>query len=351
VEIPAGLPNAVGDPVDGSFEILLAPGRTYSLAIQKGEFRRVRDLQVPDTPGEVYQIESTPNQPRPEVLTLPNSTNLALGDNIPKIAMVEADYEDMTEMFEALGFDYENEFDIYCPPDPLGFGTCSGPEIETLLNNPTTLDQYNLIIVPCGENFTGGSTAAANLRQWVKDGGKLYVDDFNYDFVEMAWPDFLVWYDGSGSCGDSSNPSDGAGICNNWSTYDFNGDPGDQDFGDWLVLPAVNPSGDIYLEAAWDYIYEMGEGIVGEDDECTGNCGPNGEVYLEPKVWMYNADSTPFGSHKPATVSWPYYCGKVAYTVYHTEPNDGSGELLLQEKIMIFLIMEIQTCSTGPIVR
>ena len=85
--------------------------------------------------------------------------------------------------------------------------------------------------------------------------------------------------------------------------------------------------------------------------EC-GNCGPNGEIYQEPKVWMYNNDATPSGTHTPATVSWPYYCGKVLYTVYHTHSGfDTPYRLLLQEKIMMYLIMEIQTCSSGPIVR
>jgi hypothetical protein len=51
-------------------------------------------------------------------------------------------------------------------------------------------------------------------------------------------------------------------------------------------------------------------------------------------------------------VSWPYYCGKVLYTVYHTHSGwEEPYELLLQEKIMMYLIMEIQTCSTGPIVE
>jgi len=66
-------------------------------------------------------------------------------------------------------------------------------------------------------------------------------------------------------------------------------------------------------------------------------------------VWMYNKDSSPAGTMAPATVAWPFYCGRVAYTVYHTEAN-GGAELLLQEKIMMYLIMEVQTCSTGPIV-
>ncbi len=342
VEIPAGTPSAFTE-IDGSFELKLMPNQTYYLAVQKGEFRRVRQITVPDTPDEDWNISYTADQPRPEELTLPNETNLSLGDNTPKIAVISANYEDMDMMFNAMALTYDGADVVEVQP--------------SIVQNRSELDQYNIVIVPCGENWPGGNGDV--LRQWVEDGGKLYVDDFNYDFVEIPWPDFLTWYveddlymGSSGPCGDSSNPTDGSGSCNNWSEYDFNGDPGDPDFGTWLSLSEVNRGSGIYLEAAWDYIYGLGEGIVGVDDECIGNCGPNGEVYMEPKVWMYNNDGTSFGSHPPATVSWPYYCGKVLYTVYHTHSGYAEPyELLLQEKIMMYLILDIQTCSTGPIVQ
>jgi hypothetical protein len=336
MEVPAGTPNELSDPVTGEFEIKLMPQRTYYLTIQKGEFRRVREIVVPDMPDQIWEFSFLPEGPRPEELTLPSATNLGLGDNVPKIAVVSANYEDMDQLFNAMSLTY-NGADV--------------KEVSpSVVNSRTELDKYNIVIVPCGENWPGGNGEV--LKQWVKDGGKLYVDDFNYDFVEIPWPDFLVWYDGSSQCGLPSNPTDGSGKCNHWGSYDFNGDPGDPDFDAWLHLDEVNRGSAIYLQAAWDYIHSMGEGIVGEDDECIGNCGPNGEVYLPPKVWMYNADGTSFDNRPPATVSWPYYCGKVLYTVYHTHSGSSTPyALLLQEKIMMYLIMEIQTCSTGPIVR
>lgn len=342
VEIPGGTPSVFTE-IDGSFELELMPNQTYYLTIQKGEFRRVRQITVPDMPDEVWSLDWTPDQPRREELTLPKATDLALGDNVPKIAVISANYEDMDMMFEALGFVYDG-VDI--------------DEVEpSIVTNRAQLDQYNIVIVPCGENWPGGSGDV--LKQWVYDGGKLYVDDFNYQFVEAPWPEMLSWYvadswmgNSTGTCGEPSSPSTSVSDCNNGGSYDFNGDPGDPDFGQWLTLPEVNRGAGIYLEAAWDYIYALGEGIVGEDDECIGNCGPNGEVYMAPKVWMFNNDGAPFASHVPATVSWPYYCGKVLYTVYHTHSGYNEPyELLLQEKIMMYLIMEIQTCSTGPIVQ
>ncbi len=351
VEIPVGTPNTLSDPITGEFELRLTAGMTYFLTVQKGEFRRVREYTVPDTAGQTVDLTWDANGPRPELTTLPNRTNLEGGDNIPKIAMIRGGYENMRPMFDVLGFEYDHDqydFDIYCAWNPLS--ACPGPGVNTLLNDPATLNQYNLIIVSCGEDWPGGSAQAAdNLRQWVMDGGSLYVDDFNYDFVERPWPDFLSWYVSMGGeeddddrvCADGGN--EGVGHCNNWSEYDFDGAASDvPDFAAWLELPEVNRGEPLRLFAAWDYIHGIGAGLVGVDES-------GAEIRQPPRVWMYNENSVPFGDfHVPATVSWPYYCGRALYTVYHTH-SSGAGadyELLLQEKIMMYLIMEVQTCAT-----
>jgi hypothetical protein len=347
VEIDDNVPHEISDAVDGSFELTLLPGRTYYLTVQKGEFRRVRQIEIPDTPGEEFTLEpSAPDVPRPPETTLPNKTDLAAGDNIPKIAIIDGAYEDQSIMFEALGFDYEGEFDVY------DYDT-----VDDLLGSLQNLEQYNLIVIPCGESWPGGANAVENLKEYVKRGGKLYIDDFNYDFAEQVWPEFLVFYvrddpfgmNPGGVCGDGDDTS--PNTCNDWAgDWNFIGTPGDEDFENWIKLPNVNDNNPIELLAAWDSIYELNAGEVGIDEE--NGTGPNGEIYMLPKVWMYG-DDTPAGANKPTTVSWPYYCGKVLYTVYHTHSGSAEEnyELLLQEKIMMYLIMEIQTCSTGPVVE
>ena len=347
LEISDSVPSTMSDKVTGEFSLSLLPDRDYYLLVQKGEFRRVRLIHTPNTPNQVYRLEANPGDPTPPEITLPSRTDDGTGDRIPRIAIIDANYEDQSVMFKALGFDYDGEIDLIS-------------DISGFLGSPATLAEYNLIIAPCGENWPGGNNAAANLKEYVKNGGKLYVDDFNYDFVEQVFPEFLSFYvsysftGSTGTCGTGPSVSSAYNDCNNWEMYNFNGNPGDTDFAAWLALPSVNAGGTIQLEDAWDYLYELGQGEVGTDPE--NGTGPNGEVYMTPKVWMYNADSVPWGgSNVPATVSFPYYCGKVLYTVYHTVSTSGEEpsnyDLLLQEKIMMYLILDINTCSTGPIVE
>ncbi len=344
VEIADGVPNVIANPVDGTFDLSLSPG-TWYLTIQKGEFRRVRQIEVVDDGSGVMNLEpADPSAPKPELTTLPHSTEAGLGDNIPKVAILEGAYEDQEPMWSALGFDYSNEIKLY------ETGVFSGGSAMDLLGNYAELSKYNLIVFPCGADMPTDASAKQNLERYVREGGKLYIDDFSYDFAEQVWPDFLSYFvrnsspSGGEICGDGSNTS--VGTCNDWeSDYDFTGIPGDSDFGGWLALPSVNPGGVIQLQGAWNSIYALGEGQIGVDE----NGAP---VKALPKVWM-SGDTPAPSSPNPATVSWDYHCGKVLFTVYHTHTSssESGDQLALQEKIMMYLIMEIQTCSDAPVIK
>jgi hypothetical protein len=348
LEIPDNVASTTSDKVTGEFELRVLPDRTYWLVIQKGDFRRVRQVAIPDMPNEIFRIETGPDVARPPEVTLPNRPDLATGDTIPRIAIADGAYEDQSLLFESMGFNYDQDITLLTT----SFTT---DQVKQLLENPTELATYSLLIAPCGASMPSTSAAKDNLRNWIKTGGKLYVDDFSYDFVEQIFPEFLSWWvenpgSGSGSEGPCGEGSDPGYSCNNWSSYGFDGDPGDADFEAWLALPDVNRGDPIRLEGAWDYLYTISQGVVGWDEDF------NAEIRQEPKVWMYNANTVPYGaSHVPATVGWPYYCGKVLYTVYHTHGTSSENpmqyRLMLQEKIMMYLILDINTCSTGPIVR
>ncbi|PKN22712.1 MAG: hypothetical protein CVU65_14860 [Deltaproteobacteria bacterium HGW-Deltaproteobacteria-22] len=361
VELPEGLPHVFTD-ADGAFEILIYPNTTYNLLVQKGEFRRVTQINV-GGPGEVMDLNSPAGMPSNVMTTLPNLHDPGNGAWMPRIAVIKGGYEDMSIMFEALGFAYDGARVIEV--DPAGaFGIPPPPsEADELLADPVELAKYNIIVITCGgaTNSLTEGTEAGNLREWVRGGGKLYVDDFSYDWAEQNWPEFLSYYqeagsqgaDGMGVCGDG-NPSS-MGICNNWTSYSPTGYPQDQLLTDWLALPEVNRGSGISLQAAWNIIHELGKGPIGVcEDDMMPDC-IDGIYYAEPKVWM-RGDAPSNHPNAPMTVSWNYYCGKILYTVYHTHSESGGStdpkqyQLIIQEKIMMYLIMEIQTCTKPNII-
>ncbi|MBU1221078.1 hypothetical protein KKF34_04335 [Myxococcota bacterium] len=340
VEIPTGVIHKFTE-IDGSFELVLLPNTTYWIVVQKGEFRRVT-MYTTGAANETADLEPPAGSPKPSMLTLPNKSNPSNGAWIPKILIIEGSYEDMTPLFSTLGFLYGSEVEVI-----------QDTEADTIAGNMNELRKYNIIITTCGDDatFLTNQNIRDNLRQYVYEGGKLYVDDFSYDWAEQPFPEFLTFEsDGSSSCGSGTTPPSSVGTCNHWSVYNPTGTPGDPYFELWLDV--INPSGIIELEAAWDIISGLNANDQGECESEDPQC-VNGHWIAPPKVWMYGTWSG--YTNTPVTVSWNYYCGKVLYTVYHTHSGSG-GEgytypLILQEKIMMYLIMEIQTCTKQNIVE
>jgi hypothetical protein len=343
VEVPIGISHTFSG-IDGSFELALAKGMEYWILVQKGEFRRVTHIlpqETQDMEGGEWEIPSDSSGIRNSMLTLPNKHLPSGGSWIPKILVIRGSYEDMKPLWTALGFEYGIQID-----------EVDDFNADTIAASMDKLRQYNLIVTTCGDNspFLIEPNIRKNLRQYVREGGKLYVDDFSYDWAEQPFPEFLTFANSNGNCSSGPTPNGTVGSCNNWTPYNPSGIPNDPYFETWLDI--VHSGGNIPLEGAWDIISGMNAAVQGEcsSDDVNPNC-KNGLYVALPKVWMYG--NWPGYSYYPITVSWNHYCGKVLYTTYHTHSGSSEGgynyALLIQEKIMLYLIMEISTC-TKPIV-
>ena len=139
---------------DGTFSIpVLARAKRY-LVLQKGQFRRVRQLEL---------IEGMQAAPA-ELTTLPAKNDEVAGDHIPQMAIVRSDNDHIESSLAKLGLGQVDDngayvegsgsFDLYDVTKP-GATT----DYAHLLAEPQTIAKYNVVFFPCGGN--SGTTCNA----------------------------------------------------------------------------------------------------------------------------------------------------------------------------------------------
>jgi hypothetical protein len=188
----------------------------------------------------------------------------------------------------------------------------------------------------------------ANLKQYVKEGGKYYVADWSYDYLRQTWD--MVHFDGD----DGASVGSANSASFDYAPYDSGGHAIDEGLYKWLEAQQVGWGGDnLILKENWDWVTNLTEGYIGDDPEA-------GPVYAKPDVIVEGPheegvswQGLPAGEIYPLTVGFPYGCGRVLYTTYHTVGSMGTGHagIEVQERILVYLIMELGVCQTGPILE
>jgi len=326
---------------DGTFTLLVTPGN-YSLVVQKGQFRRVRSVTVPETgPWAVPE----------EMTTLPNENGT--GDTIPHMALVWAldngdHIEDVLAKLEMGDTGSDNmlivgteHFDIY--------NMSPYPSNTALLENLSTMLSYHIIFFPCtinGYPQIGDPTAPladgavlGNIRAFLQAGGKIYATDMMYDIFEQALP---VYVD---VCGDDATIN--AGDQEAWahmetmSGWTSHGQSIDPQLSAWLDAIGVGSTGiDILMNFVWiEDVFDI------PDPPPTGP--------QPPKIWVTGDFVLDPTRTLPLTVTFPSGAGKVLFSTYHTvgDPGGYPGHygIYPQEWILVYLIMEIGVC-TDPLI-
>lgn len=293
---------AVSAP-DGKFEIKtdLPKGKVY-VVVQKGQFRRVRPLEIEkEGPVDLSKDETT----------LPGRSDPAKGDDIPKMVVLkdDADFDVIDESLKKLGI---TEFDMKTD--------------RSLLLNAAGLDKYHVVFIPCGMSEDETSTspqAQANMQEYVAKGGKLYVTDWSYEFVRQPFPGFLSWEGETATLGSAASGDE----------WDAPATAADQGLADWL---AATGDTSFTVEGNWttikDVITQKGKNPKGD------------EVDIAPKVWVTAQKGQ---QQYPTTVSFESQCGRVLFSTYHTENSSfgsGSGSLTAQEKALLYVLLEVGVC-------
>ncbi len=298
-------------------------------------------------------------------------------ENIPNMAVCEGAYDTLQDVLAKLGYagldettgqwdgaDSTADFDFFASrtsdfiPNPEGNTRPSccdllqGETVTTANGDEVTIDNYDIIFLNCGngcdEPVEGGGLTSGYLedavldplaqtaiQDWVEAGGRLYVTDLSYDFVEQNFPDLI----------------------------DFGGDGADPAVAETTQV-AQSGAGGITVAATVDeelrdfleIIPDLSDGtpILNADDTVTieGFLGSWAQMIAphagaDVTVWVEGTVTGGVADPQPLTVTSEVGEGEVLYTSYHTEESssvsDGlePDEMRPQEWILGFLVFEL----------
>lgn len=344
---------------DGSFELPVTGTGHYWLVIQKGPFRLEQEIDV---------TEGTTGLP-PQSTTLPSKLDPANGAWIPKVAIARGNFDAIEDILGKIGFGtMGGDNKLGTPDGEITFYTWGGTgptNAEYLLQNISELRKYHIVFFPCStlvdNAVLSDQNTLKNIRQFVADGGKLYVTDWSGEVGDRAFPPQIqlggTGYDSVGTYDPMTltGTLTQAGTANG-SIYDAeDGKAVDPDLSMWLGLQSsptetnpvpsmINPNA-FQVHHNWNWIESLNAVMKGVDDQ-------NMPVYDDPKAWVTASDGT-HGARPVAVTYEPAGCGKVLFSTFQTSgasASDSHVGLTVQERVLLFLIMEISSCTENPII-
>jgi hypothetical protein len=340
---------------------------TYWLVIQKGQFRLEQQIVVGPDQTVTLTAEET---------TLPSVHDPDNGMWVPRIALASGLFDDMEDIMGKMGLgevdasgkfvasSAAGAFDVYS-----NGGAIDGVAIGSLADLVGSLEamlNYHIIFIPCsGSSNTAAlddPNVLANIRDYVNAGGKLYVTDWSGEWSDNVFPAQVELYDG-GSAGTDTPANAYDPLTGTWDTSLFGDADGsplytsddaeaiDTDLHTWLQgqrgptasggESTYNPSSMSFV-GNWNHIENLETVEIGEDEKGL-------PIFDEPYAFIIGSDGLGAGK-KPLTVTFePTGCGRVLYSTYHTTETTHTG-LVPQERVLLYLIMEIGVCKSGPIV-
>lgn len=348
---------------DGSFKLDVDPGR-YWVVIEKGQFRIEAE----------YELQLGTFDMSPQQTTLPSVHDPLTGRYMPKIALAPGTSDSVEDILGKLGFGTMTGNEFTSPAGEMGpeidiidyNGAATAPgSVAYLLSNIAEMRKYHIIFFPCMagipaaiDTLLNDQTILANIRRYVNEGGKLYVTDWSGEIMDRAFPQQIELGDAGADSVGTYDPVTFTGTLTtvgdaDGGLYDLDdGKAVDPGLNAWLGLQTgpsdsggvgiYNPNG-FEVTDLWNWVKKLTPVQIGVDDMSL-------PVYDTPKVWATGSKSgVTGGDNRPIAVTFePTGCGKVLYTSFQTSSSAHVG-MYPKERLLLYLIMEIQTCSDSPI--
>ena len=227
---------------DGAFSIEEVPVGDRVIYVQKGSWLMTLEAEVSD--GETTDLGSVEMSATAEGVTF----------TPPDIAVIAGAYDTIEDIITSLGYSYDSI-------------TASD------LGNSTLIATYEIIFINCGasniSSLTSTDAEVTNLKDFVEDGSSLYTSDWAYWPSELAWPNYIDFYDDDTVNGDAmvgnaqtitAEVSDATlqtvlGTTSVDITYDLGG---------WVVIDGVSADATTLLQS--DGTISISPGLVTTDE-------------------------------------------------------------------------------------
>jgi hypothetical protein len=322
---------------DGSFTLSNAPsGTSVPIVIQKGHFRRMFTRRV----QACQQNSLTDDQGR-----LPR---IKSEGDLPHIAVGIGDYDQIECVLHSTGVD-TSEFtaaggggavELYENGQPTAGGHT---DFEALLHDGAKMRTYQMIFINCTGNtwdtLSNQDDIKANIFAFLSAGGRLYVSDWAYDYIEQV-PQLapFIFFAGGGA---SPSPQPVHVAASASDTNSFTASTGQSSLTNWISAAGVGALTIQDLLASWVLMVSVGG---------TG---------FPVTTWLHGVTN---GADRPITVSFNVGCGKTLFSSFHAREPGGADPLgggtafpgycksttstmIAQEKVLEFLLLEIADCQ------
>jgi len=273
------------------------------------------------------------------------------------MAVVTGEFDRMQDVLAKLGFGTVTSlgrlelgtqtFTLYDGDDTLS-DTDYDNWADVMLDT-TKLALHDIIFINCDEFVLGDeldtdtSTKIANLRSYVLAGGKLYVTDLSYDYVEQAFPEFVNFKDGGSG---TSAETAGAAEDGSNSFFDENATVEVAALGTWLDGRTVN-TGNNETDCSTTTVNgttgaRNTDGSIFIGDFLSGWAMMDGaEAGATITTWITGTDVD--SQDRPLTVTFDAGSsgGRVLYSSYHTSESCPTTGFWPQERVLQYLVFEL----------
>ncbi|MFP6686305.1 MAG: carboxypeptidase-like regulatory domain-containing protein [Polyangiaceae bacterium] len=312
---------------DGKWTIDNVPVGSWKLVTRKGNFRRIRTIEVVENMAPAIPEEMT---------SLPKMLSADGLDTIPNFAVVKTTPDLTYNLLAKFGMgDVDGSGNLIAGTEQFSIYADSGgsyPHTSALFDSQQILNSYHMVFLPCNSSGVGVSFVNSHvdmLRNFVAVGGRLYNSCTVSLWTEATFPPYIDFYQS-----DAPTRFD-IGRRTNFA-YTTTGNVHDTDLAAWLGVVIPNDPKLVPFQNGYVTIDTTDEVADGHGLEKDG-------FVVKPYTWVSDNGSFP-GS--PLMVTYNYDYGKVFYSVYET--SSGSAVITPQEYILLYVILEVGVCANPP---